>query len=93
MPLAVKALGSNPGKCAKAAVGEVDVPVGFGGSPSCPWRPFGDEDGITSSELMTAKSPSTAPEVIETRGTRRMLVFRESTFAPVAAVIRAADDG
>jgi len=47
MPLAVKALGSNPGKCAKAAVGEVDVPVGFGGSPSCPWRPFGDEDGIT----------------------------------------------
>jgi len=42
---------------------------------------------------MTAKSPSTAPEVIETRGTRRMLVFRESTFAPVEAVIRAADDG
>ena len=47
LPLGVKALGSNPRKSAKDSVGEVDVPVEFGGVI---FRPgvtlYADEDGI-----------------------------------------------
>ena len=47
LPLGVKALGTNPRKSRKDAVGEVDVPVGFGGVVFTPgeWV-FGDEDGV-----------------------------------------------
>ncbi|HTW85022.1 MAG TPA: ribonuclease E activity regulator RraA [Candidatus Sulfotelmatobacter sp.] len=43
----LKALGSNPMKSAKARVGEVDVPVAFGGVTFTPgaWL-YSDEDGI-----------------------------------------------
>ena len=47
MPLGIKALGTNPRKSRKAAEGEVDVAVGFGGVVFVPgeWV-FSDEDGI-----------------------------------------------
>lgn len=47
MPLGVKALGTNPRRSRKAAEGEVDVAVGFGGVVFVPgeWV-FSDEDGI-----------------------------------------------
>ena len=47
MPIGVKALGTNPRKSRKAAEGEVDVVVGFGGVVFTPgeWV-FSDEDGI-----------------------------------------------
>ena len=47
LPLGVKALGTNPRKSRKAAEGEVDVAVGFGGVVFAPgeWV-FSDEDGI-----------------------------------------------
>ena len=47
LPLGVKALGSNPRKSAKDAVGEADVPVEFGGVVFRPGaRLWADEDGI-----------------------------------------------
>lgn len=47
MPLGVKALGTNPRKSAKDAVGDVDVPVSFGGVVFRPdARLYADEDGI-----------------------------------------------
>ncbi|GAA1348481.1 ribonuclease E activity regulator RraA [Arthrobacter koreensis] len=47
LPLGVKALGSNPRKSAKASVGEVDVPVEFGGVTFRPGAAlYADEDGI-----------------------------------------------
>lgn len=47
LPLGVKALGTNPRKSRKDAVGQVDVPVGFGGVVFSPgeWV-FCDEDGV-----------------------------------------------
>jgi len=47
LPLGVKALGTNPRKSAKNALGEVDVPVEFGGVRFTPghWL-YSDEDGI-----------------------------------------------
>ena len=47
LPIGVKALGTNPRKSRKAAEGEVDVVVGFGGVTFAPgeWA-FSDEDGI-----------------------------------------------
>ncbi|MCQ1948819.1 ribonuclease E activity regulator RraA [Arthrobacter sp. zg-Y859] len=47
LPLGVKALGSNPRKSAKNSVGEVDVPVEFGGVTFRPGATlYADEDGI-----------------------------------------------
>ncbi|MDK1326539.1 ribonuclease E activity regulator RraA [Arthrobacter sp. zg-Y1143] len=47
LPLGVKALGSNPRKSAKNSVGEVDVPVEFGGVTFRPGAVlYADEDGI-----------------------------------------------
>ncbi|WP_104102225.1 ribonuclease E activity regulator RraA [Arthrobacter sp. 08Y14] len=47
LPLGVKALGSNPRKSAKDSVGEVDVPVEFGGVTFRPGAMlYADEDGI-----------------------------------------------
>ncbi|MCC9204210.1 ribonuclease E activity regulator RraA [Arthrobacter sp. zg-Y769] len=47
LPLGVKALGSNPRKSAKDAVGEIDVPVEFGGVTFRPGATlYADEDGI-----------------------------------------------
>ncbi|MFW0768586.1 ribonuclease E activity regulator RraA [Arthrobacter koreensis] len=47
LPLGVKALGSNPRKSAKDSVGEVDVPVEFGGVIFRPGAVlYADEDGI-----------------------------------------------
>ena len=47
LPIGIKALGTNPRKSRKAAEGEVDVAVGFGGVVFAPgeWV-FSDEDGI-----------------------------------------------
>ena len=47
LPLGVKALGTNPRKSRKDGVGEVDVPVGFGGVTFSPgeWV-CSDEDGV-----------------------------------------------
>lgn len=47
LPIGIKALGTNPRKSRKAAEGEVDVVVGFGGVVFAPgeWV-FSDEDGI-----------------------------------------------
>lgn len=47
LDLGVKALGTNPRKSRKAAQGEVDVPVGFGGVTFVPgeWV-FSDADGV-----------------------------------------------
>lgn len=47
LELGVKALGSNPRKSAKDGVGDVDVPVEFGGVTFAPGRTlWSDEDGI-----------------------------------------------
>jgi regulator of ribonuclease activity A len=47
LDIGVKALGSNPRKSAKAGVGEVDVPVAFGGVRFEPGAHlYSDEDGI-----------------------------------------------
>ena len=47
LPLGVKALGSNPRKSAKDSVGDVDVPVEFGGVTFRPGAVlYADEDGI-----------------------------------------------
>ena len=47
LDLGLKALGSNPRKSAKAGVGEVDVPVSFGGVRFEPGAYlYSDEDGI-----------------------------------------------
>lgn len=47
LPLGVLALGTNPRKSAKDGVGEVDVPVGFGGVEFVPGATlWADEDGI-----------------------------------------------
>ena len=47
LPMGVKALGSNPRKSAKESVGEVDVPVEFGGVAFRPGAMlWADEDGI-----------------------------------------------
>ena len=47
LPIGIKALGTNPRKSRKAAEGEVDLAVGFGGVVFVPgeWV-FSDEDGI-----------------------------------------------
>lgn len=47
LPLGVKALGSNPRKSAKDSVGDVDVPVTFGGVTFRPGAVlYADPDGI-----------------------------------------------
>jgi regulator of ribonuclease activity A len=48
--IGVKALGANPRRSAKAGQGEVDMPVGFGGTVFVPgaWL-YADEDGIVVS--------------------------------------------
>lgn len=47
LDLGVKALGTNPRKSAKAAAGEIDVPVAFGGVVFTPGRRlWSDADGI-----------------------------------------------
>ena len=47
LDIGLKALGSNPRKSAKAGVGEVDVPVSFGGVHFEPAAYlYSDEDGI-----------------------------------------------
>lgn len=47
LPLGVKALGTNPRKSAKAGLGEVGTPVGFGGVSFIPGTMlYADEDGI-----------------------------------------------
>ena len=47
MELGIKALGSNPRKSAKNSVGEVDVPVSFGGITFVPGETLtSDDDGI-----------------------------------------------
>lgn len=50
LPLGIKALGSNPRKSAKAAAGEVDVPVTIGNVTVAPgeWV-FGAEEAVRSS--------------------------------------------
>lgn len=47
LPLGIKALGSNPRKSAKDSVGEVDIPVEFGGVTFRPGAVlYADADGI-----------------------------------------------
>jgi len=47
LDVGIKALGSNPRKSAKAGVGEIDVPVSFGGVSFSPGDvAFSDDDGI-----------------------------------------------
>ena len=47
MDFGCKALGTNPRKSAKVAVGEVDVPVSFGGATFVPGRRlWADADGV-----------------------------------------------
>jgi regulator of ribonuclease activity A len=47
LDIGIKALGSNPRKSAKLAVGQVDVPVRFGGVTFRPGeRLYSDEDGV-----------------------------------------------
>lgn len=47
LELGIKALGTNPRKSAKDAVGEVDVPVSFGGVTFVPGRQlWADADGV-----------------------------------------------
>ena len=59
MPLGIKALGTNPRKSRKAAEGEVDVAVGFGGVVFVPgeWV-FSDEDGILVLTEEQAQAPA-----------------------------------
>jgi regulator of ribonuclease activity A len=50
LDLGIKALGTNPRKSAKAGVGEVDLPVEFGGAVFTPGDYlYADEDGIVVS--------------------------------------------
>jgi regulator of ribonuclease activity A len=52
MPIALKALGSNPMKSTKLGTGDVDVPVVFGGVRFTPGAMlYSDDDGILVSEL------------------------------------------
>jgi len=52
MPIALKALGSNPMKSTKLRTGEVDVPVAFGGVRFTPGAMlYSDDDGILVSDL------------------------------------------
>jgi regulator of ribonuclease activity A len=47
LDIGIKALGSNPRKSAKLAVGQVDVPVRFGGVTFRPGEQlYSDEDGV-----------------------------------------------
>jgi regulator of ribonuclease activity A len=47
LDIGIKALGSNPRKSAKEGVGEIDVPVAFGGARFEPGAHlYSDEDGI-----------------------------------------------
>ncbi|MCP2254044.1 regulator of ribonuclease activity A [Prauserella aidingensis] len=47
LPLGVKALGTNPRKSSKDGVGEVDIPVGFGGVTFHPGDTlYADDDGV-----------------------------------------------
>jgi regulator of ribonuclease activity A len=59
LPLGIKALGTNPRKSRKAAEGEVDVVVGFGGVVFTPgeWV-FSDEDGILVLSEQHAAAPA-----------------------------------
>ncbi len=51
MPIGLKALGTNPRRCAKTGLGAVDVPVAFGGVIFTPGTHlYADEDGIVISE-------------------------------------------
>jgi regulator of ribonuclease activity A len=51
MPIGLKALGTNPRRCAKTGLGAVDVPVAFGGVIFTPGTHlYADEDGIVVSE-------------------------------------------
>ena len=51
MTIGLKALGTNPRRCAKTGVGAVDVPVAFGGVIFTPGAHlYADEDGIVVSE-------------------------------------------
>jgi regulator of ribonuclease activity A len=51
LDLGIKALGSNPRKSGKDSVGQIDVPVEFGGATFRPgdWL-YSDEDGIVVSD-------------------------------------------
>jgi regulator of ribonuclease activity A len=50
LDIGIKALGTNPRKSAKAGVGEVDLPVEFGGALFTPGHYlYADEDGIVVS--------------------------------------------
>ncbi|GAA0357014.1 ribonuclease E activity regulator RraA [Actinoallomurus spadix] len=55
LDLGIRALGSNPRKSAKEGVGEVDVPVAFGGAGFRPgsWV-YADEDGIVVADRRLA---------------------------------------
>ena len=47
LPIGIKALGSNPRPSGKAGVGEIDVPVEFGGITFTPGAILtSDDDGI-----------------------------------------------
>jgi len=47
LPIGIKALGSNPRRSAKMGMGEVDVPVTFGGATFTPGQSiYSDDDGI-----------------------------------------------
>jgi regulator of ribonuclease activity A len=51
MMIGLKAIGTNPRRCAKTGVGAVDVPVAFGGVIFTPGAYlYADEDGIVVSE-------------------------------------------
>ena len=50
MAIGLKALGTNPRRCAKTGVGAVDIPVAFGGVIFTPGANlYADEDGIVVS--------------------------------------------
>jgi regulator of ribonuclease activity A len=59
LPIGIKALGTNPRKSRKAAEGEVDAVVGFGGVVFTPgeWV-FSDEDGILVLSEQHAGAPA-----------------------------------
>jgi regulator of ribonuclease activity A len=51
MQIGLKALGTNPRRCAKTGVGAVDAPVAFGGVIFMPGAHlYANEDGIVVSE-------------------------------------------
>lgn len=61
LPIGIKALGSNPMKSAKNRIGEVDVPVQFGGVAFNPGEMlYSDDDGVLVS-AMPLEAPNTAP--------------------------------